>query len=120
MRRSVQHLYPLEVSSNGPLNEDPPESPRIENSEGINTEDGIDKEPCSNLGESPRTLLPEVSVNKDQTSNCVNDVCTNRTWSFNHVHRSSDDTNQVSSVHSRPQRQAAQLARDKIMAQELL
>ena len=99
MHRSVQHLYPLEVSSSGPLNEDLPESPRIENGEGINTKDSIDKEPCSDLGESPRTFSPEVSVDKDQTSNCVDDVSTNQTSSFNHVDRSTDDTNQVSSVH---------------------
>ena len=97
--RSVEHLYPLEVSSSGPLNEDPPKSPRIENGEGINTEDSIDKEPCSNLGESLRTVSPEVSVDKDQTSNCVDDVSTNRTLSLNHVDCSTDDTNQVSSVH---------------------
>ena len=77
MRRSVQHLYPLEVSSSGPLNEDPPESPRIENGAGINTEDSIDKEPCSDLGESRRTVSPEVIVDKDQTSNWADDVSTN-------------------------------------------
>ena len=120
MRRSVQHLYPLEVSSSGPLNEDPPESPRIEDGEGMNTEDGIDKEPCSNLGESPRRHSPEVSVDKDQTSSCVDDVSTNRTSSFNRVDRRTDDANQGLSIHRQPQRQAAQLARDKIMAQELL